>query len=571
MLDNSIDSIFNIPYSLPSNTHSIAIATRRPTAGYTQLYKYMPDYGGILEVPGSKCKNNGLNSSLLFAREPKYVRLVSQSNEVIEGAVSDECLAVACYLDSGHFSTIRAVGKTLYFNAAQKLPYDCDAPPTVQESISYAHVPYSYDIKGLKHNLNSNDHVIVKFNQGVKLLKLNKSFELPARNSNSSVHLPEQAAMEFVGSFPSSQGFRVSDACLNANGCSPFPKITHLNIASCDGRDLQVRIYDLNRPELVQKVVDSLYDDSTQITNTRITRRRTRSYVPLENKTESIEQLDKDPSHLFNMFLTTSHRVASVDPRKQALASIYVDKNKLASVLPGEKFKQAEYSMWRDHQFYLLSSMKLRVIDTRFPSNPVNTVDHQLGKPPFESINMGVIKLGNNKEIICMSCFGRLHFITFGEPGGSQDARVTPRSLHQIFVEPSPVDYTGDEADELVGLRTTSQSIFNAEQVLFSVLQLSKEGDVCIRGYSGNDESESGGFPTRAEAIVRSEKSRKIRFRQPCNLDIEDRDVYEPSVDNIEGATFLDVTNTSDIDEAEANLVSKRAAQKCSEMRQKLQ
>lgn len=575
MLGNH-DPLFNIPYTLPSNTHSITIASRRPTAGNIQSTKYMPDYGGMLEIPGGNFKQNGLATGYPFSPEPHYLRLMSNEPENQEGPSCLNCVAIASYIESQErrqFTTIRAIRSTLYLDSALVYSDDNGNFERVYDSTTYAHIPYPYNISGIKYDEDLNDLLMVKFSRGLKLLQLNKSYQLPVWNNDdesdgeSPVLDVSQSALQFIESFPERKGYKFKDACLHPHSRGMIA------LASSSDQDLQVRLFDISRsPKVPYNTIQrSLIDDSYE-GPTQISRRQTlRSFKPTKSFIESVQQLDCDISHLFNIVLTTTHKVSIIDPRLQGLGQTIIDKNNMNSLFPSELIVKTNLSRRCDNQLYCMSNMNLWVLDRRFPSNPISTTTHMLEPTSHESMHMKLIQLNEGLETLCMSSNGRLAMVTFDRTRAASeaDSLVTPRSRHLPVHEPSPAETTGSHANELIGLSVTTKPIFD-EGVVFTVAQLSFEGDVCIRGYQANGHQEAR-RKTQAAIIIEQNRSRHFNSKTPkISRELEERDLESNSGDVETDTEYIDITTTEDITELDRNLRSTRASKKLESMRYKL-
>ena len=564
MLDRSI---FNIPFSLPSLTHSISLATRPPSYKYAQDSRYMPDYGGILEIPKSITKNYALGTGIPFDPYPYYIRVQGPHEEgTLRKPKPTGCLSFASYLDDDNlFSTIRAMGSVLYFDAITKFP-DHDVPRILSYD-TYAHVPYRYDIESIKFRDQRKNLLLVNFPNGVKLLKLNQSFELP---DEDGVQLPDQSAIDFVGSFAEESRYKISDSCLG------YYRSTLATLSS-DSDSMKLRLFDLkNSKKLITRVVYPLLDDRvaedalTNQTDVR-PRRSQRLFAPLKREREAPFEIESDPYHLFNMILTTSRRVMLIDPRENEHSKSYIDKNKVKSVIPTELFRKINFSQ-NEHQIYLLSNQHVRALDRRWLNTPMNTVAHQLDASNLKELDMEVLTVSRLSEITCTSLGGHLSFITF-EPGPESDRGINPKSLHYPFHEDSPRDLSGRQSDELYGLSASVKSVLKSGYLAFSVFQLSEEGDVCIRGYKeAQDKSQSrayhkadvpSGFDQETSKPSANHKRRIISemgYREDSDSDTE----VEPD------SLYGQVLGSSHIESVGLSLKSKRASSRLQNMEKKL-
>lgn len=598
------ENIFDVPHSLPSSAHSIALSTRTPTTiNKIQNAKFMPDYGGNLEVPGTQTKHYCFRQGIPFNTNPHYVRVVCANEESRKYTYETaNNLIVAAYLNKyreddtlSYFSVIRALGANLYFNAVRRIPYD---PPEIQSSTIYAHIPYIYNITGLKCCDTLDKFLVVKFDRGVKLLRLNRSFQLPPATLNlrekddeddndeneaiEDIADPNQSAFDFVGSFAGRRNFQVRDACLSTNQ-------NILATASSDRKDIDINLYDIAKSKKCYKTLVKTRDDNAQlacrtdhIDMTEGPRRKSlRSYVPVKSSFEELHQIENDPGHLIHMSLTTSNRVAAIDIRSDSIWQDYVNRHKLQSVTPTEIFKQIAYSRRNDQQFYLLSNEKVRVFDKRFLSQPMNSLEHNLDSTDYDMLSMKLINNDLDRtETVCLSSFGRLCFMSFDQTHkthsivGHSGELVNPTSLHMPLQEPSPIEITMKQSDELYGLDIGKELIFARNDIAFSVVQLSQEGDICIRGY----EQESDNLkPVRviSQAKAALEQHKSLEFHQSYrrfNSNLTDREI-DRSIAVCEAGDsedFFNILDTSTLLEAEERTMSKRASQKYELMKRKL-
>lgn len=614
MLDEQ-DNIFDVPHSLPSNSHMTAVATRTPSgASKIESNKYMPDYGGILEVPGTKTKQSGIRVGIPFDTNPYYVRVVADTEgpRTIEPRGRD-CLIVASYLKTdGHddlyqsnrsFTTMRAIGKTLYLDIVKSIPCEPTAPE-IHLSHTYGHVPYSNRISGLKYcdsdvdsdNKSDTKCVLVKFPQGIKLIKLNRLYQIPSKvqitlqthesdsetevDESDAVVLPDQSAVRSIDSFAETQGLELKDASLNRSQ-------SWLYIASSDWQDFYVKLYDLNTSKQCYNILTKLRDDDVKIRIAESKRldsdrkRSLRSFIPSQPSFEELQQIVCDPNHLMNSLMITSNRVALVDPRESTIAMNYADKFKILSISPTERFKHLEFSHCNDQQFYLMSDEKLRALDKRYPSKDMNILNHMIDSAYYDMMTMKLAPSKNaGQETVCLSACGHICIFSFNQSQythslvASPGNLVNPRSMHNPIHEPSPTTISGRSTDELYGLAVDSNKIFDSKNVLFSTLQLSQEGDVCVRGFLAPRDNFLD-FESRSATRQKTQPARRsqspVRKESPANPDLDDAGSNESRVQTQEDdGNQLNILDASCVIEAEKLLTTKRARLKYESMKKKL-
>lgn len=570
MLDDQ-DNVFDIIYSLPAISHSNAIATRTPAAGYGQESKYMPDYGGILETPFSKLKNNALTSGLPFKPTSIYrgiSKLETPHGAPLSKQFSNDCLIVAPYLNSNsadEYSIIRAIGQHLYLDLIRD---STDGLGTQKSSVTnYVQVPYSNDITGIKFSGHQSDFLTVKFVQGVKTIKLNASYEVPTDDSCCDVGLAGPA-IHVSASVAEKSHLRVRDVCLN-----PFNKSIQAT-ASDNVNTSQVKIYDIstNSRRPIQTIDTGGGSASSSATTSygdeRVLRGRTiRWFESSKPSLRGIQEIDHIPYHLVNMILTTDQEVELIDPRSNMIAQTYVDRSKIPSFYPIEYMRRTRYSCRNSHQFYSLSNVHMRVFDTRFPGVPVNQMNHMLDSDSYDSMNMKVIRGGQSDlDILCVSSRGRLCFFTFNQ--NQENKLINPRANHMPYHEPSLDEMIQEGNSELFGLDFRDQmQNKNSMKEMFSVYQLTDDGDISVRRFLPNDEENCPNltYESQVSKILRRDKyvsneivvSSKTHSRYEC----EDRDILD-SNSNPEDADYINLLNTDAFADAENRFQSKRASER---------
>lgn len=583
----SEDPTFDVIYSLPVVAHSVAIANRTPTSGFGQKSKYMPDYGGVLETPISHLKNNAMGKGLPFKQKSSFSRISRKDNESKAILTSNDCLAVASYLESDdrrQFSAIRAVGKDLYFDSLKEIKEDD------YTSIPYAHVPYADNILGIKRSITcSEEYIMVKFSQGLKIIKLDKSYQMSRRHevytddTECDINIEQSNctnALDFVGSVLERPTHYLKDASL-----SPFNQ-TMQAVASDNSEEHQVKLYDLSanpRIPIYSITWASHENHSSKITETSgmTLRRRTipisRTFVPIKQASRGLQQIDHIPCHLVNMLATTDYQICMIDPRQSSRSHIYVDKTKIPSFYPIEFLRRTELSKWNSYQFYSLTNVHLRVFDTRYPGTPMNQVNHMLDSDSYDAMNLKLVGYDRtNLETLCVSSFGKLCFSTFDQT--QTDNLVNPKSTHLPYHEPNLFELVSDENSEMMrGLDVRYEDAPIESDRKFSVIQLLNNGDIFIRGYLPPQKDNDGtiGEAGVAESVVRREQLRKLQNLGAGSSEVrlpraKDRYFIEQTLEpkevdfiNINGADLV-----SDIDGRKFK--SKRASERFEKMKNKL-
>lgn len=586
----------NIDYTLPVISHSVGIVTRAPTSGVNDQ-KFMPDYSGILELPGSLIKNNGLASGIPFKCYPNHEKL-SLKREIDYSRYQSyfkarDCLLVRRYLDfqisqssSSSFSTIHAIAKDLFINSIDEIGIDLDPDVRHQRDtenllkatqFSYNH--YSHNIRNLKHNTQLNDKLLLIFDKGIKILQLKQSHvitnesTLPSNQSNSDDNSSQNDnATRCIRSINDKSNFLVKDACLNKyNG-------SILGIASDLESKHTIKFYDTQhskRPyhEITwESEASSAYPPEIQtVANGK------RIFLSLETMHENINQLNCIPSHLVNMLLTSSYSISVIDPRHQELGMCIIKKSKSHSFYPMEKIICNEFSNFNDHQFYCLSDSFLRVFDMRYPGVAVNQLNHMLDITQTNHINMKLVSLNNNTEkleSVCMSTPNNLSFATFEKPELTQ--LINPRSKHQPIHESNPL-FKDEQYSELYGL-----SIMNygrKEGDLFTVAQLTSKGDLLLREFhstTGNETNQTENDRCYNESILRWNHINELLDKSVCNLrsDINIRDLDDVEIPSsplgTEAVDFIDIMSKHRITELTQSLDSPRAKELFKEMVEKM-
>jgi len=544
----------------------------------------MPDYGGVLEIPGSDIKQHGLNRGLPFSKSPLNVEIATENDKYLKRMnvkpqlrVPD-CIIITHLFPSesdGAFTIIRANGKNIHFDSVQKVKLDDPSKSKhsfSEHPIQYVHIPYNYEVTGLKHQDFAEDMLIVKFQQGVKLLKLNKNYRLPQYDLESDAQFCGQPAFDFLASYPASNSI-IKDACFNTSQNS-------LGILSNDIQRMEIKLYDMMRSQRCYKLIsETLQDDSRMsrsigINNGLDRKRSLRSFVPAKLAFETPRQIENDPSHMVNMIVTTTNRVSLIDPRSDSLKHIFVDRYKLSHVFGTERFIKMEFSKRNNYQFYLLSNMKLRVFDRRFLSQQMNSLEHLLDVVEIDEMNMKVIDL-DPLETICMSSRGQLGFVTFDQSRRSISENLgpllNPKSIHPPFVEPSPMSVNEESSSELYGLSVTTESVFQDEQISFSIAQCRMNGGINVRGFQRPRYQDS------SHELFNQSIIREMHFYD-SSCELERRSIPDcrasltrVRVRKTEEFDYIDILNNISPSEIEGKLTSKRALEKYRQMRSKLQ
>jgi hypothetical protein len=277
--------------------------------------------------------------------------------------------------------------------------------------------------------------------------------------------------------------------------------------------------------------------------------------------------------------MVTSNRVSLVDPREKSIAMSYADKFKILSASPTERFKQVEFSHFNTQQFYLMSDERIRAMDKRYPSKDLNILDHMIDSSTYDMMTMKLAASEKAKqETLCLSAYGNICIFSFDQSCYTHSLLVSPgrlvnpRSMHNPIHEPSPTVISGKAADELYGLAVSSGSIFESDDVLFSTLQLSQEGEVCVRGFlTPRDSFLDFGDNSTAMPMIKAIKKSCSTNEKPSNPDLEDLDDSESRVqDPADDENQINILDPSYVLEAEKLLTTKRANLKYEWMKKKM-
>lgn len=561
------ESLLETIYSLPVIAQSVAIATRTPTAGYKQDSRFMPDFGGTLDIPGTSLKNNSLSDGLPFQPKPK-IELVQCRNTCSDGPpknlINHDCLVVSKYLEScrdKQFSTARALGKTLYFDSFEEI-FDRETSQKVYTSTPYAQVPYTSDILGIKRQ---QDFILIKFNRGCKTIQLIKSFNVD--NSGLSVNNQDdqqQPALVFTASILEPQ---IRDSCLN-NFNSALQAI-----GTTSGEGNKVRLYDLTKYTRVPLLTVSWPSDGSDSTSLvvkdqNLRRRVLRTFSPAISTLSGIQQLDHIPSHLINMLATTSTQTCLIDPRQETIAQVFVDKSKLSSFYPIELVRRSEFSRRNNYQFYSLTNVHLRVFDTRYHGVPMNQLNHMLDSNSYEELNLKLINhREGDLETLCCSTSDALCLTTIDQTRVGK--LINPRVAHLPYIESSINEFMSDRDCNLFGLDVMAN---DANEDLFLTMQLSAIGDVCIRKFlpsHGGCEMDIDSTSQLSEILESDNRIPVVDSgHRPDGFSL---DIPSASDSDLESHDeYLDILDSDILDTYESQLESKRALERFEYMKNKL-
>lgn len=551
-----------IEYTLPVIAHSVGVATRTPTAGYGQHHKFMPDYGGALDLPGKKLKNYSLVDGKPFkikSQNQKIIITNKNESHTNIGLISEDSFVATRYLDStpnDQISTLKAIGENLFINSIENIDNDQTDSPNNDTQL-YGQLCFDEDISGLKHTNHINDHLIVKFPRRVKTLRLERSYDL------SNGYPDDIDPYEIIVSLSEKSSFNIKDSCLN-----PFNKSIQA-IASEIDNQYQVKFYDITKSRQHFHKISWESDVANINPPTVVTSRntsRSQTYYPLRNS-EEVQQLSNIPSHLVNLHVATSFNVALIDPRLQRLGQVYVKKAQLVSAYPIEEFERLEYSAKNDYQFYCLSNVFLRVFDTRYPGLPVNQVNHMLGTIPPDRLNIKLVdKQCESKEILTISNGESLCFISFDHDKTID--MINPKSLHQPFHSANPWKIE-NQSTRLYGLSTESDRIG-----YFRILQMDAIGDIVSRKFEfiSKHEQESNLHDCDMDDIIAEINTHTnenlTRDRISCRRFDERERNFTEDVEFEE--EFLNIFDTNALIELEDKIESTRARDRFNKMKEKL-
>lgn len=553
----------HIDYSLPTIAESLGVATRTPTAGYGQHTKFMPHFGGVLDLPHTALKNISLSSGIPLSSRPQCDKVIYQEGNrrcpPRPDLIPQECLIMTRLIPPqipGGYSTIRAIGRDLYFDSISRTSDVEDEVPK-SNGTTYCNLRYAEDINGIKSaSKASSDHIIVKYSRGAKILRLDASYEI----DNSNEHL-NSSPCETVVSISEKSSYIVKDACLN-----PFNKTIH-GIASEVDDQHQIKLYDIthSRHHFHKIAWES---DSADVSPPSLdTRLNVRTFGPLRPITDQIQQLSNIPTHLTNMLLTTNFNVWLIDPRLQSLGQSYAKKSGLPSSYPIEQFRRVEFSTRSDYQFYHVTNVFLRVFDTRYPGIPVNQVNHMLDTMSYNNITMEVVSLDAlDIDTICIATPESVGFISFQDGASTV---INPKSVHQ----PIHIDNPRKAEQDVECLFGMAIDLGESDS-LFTLLQMTCEGDLSMRKFKAKSKEDE---ITQEESEAREILS-EMSLEDTCIPD--QRVTSESAIDeriyplvfsedhNEEG--FLDIFNTESFLGLEEEMESIRAQERYNKMKERL-
>jgi len=591
------DSIFDIVHSIPVITHSVALAMRTPTAGYAQKPKYLPDYGGVLETPCSALKNGTLAKGLPFNPQSTFERISMEKQDLTDSShlvKAQDCLAVLVNLGSeeeSQLAIVRALDKALFFDT---ITMNLEELENSQHYRAQLHciVPFANRITGIKYSESLQDLLQVKFDKGVKIMKLLNSFPVqlsPDIGNLSDIQsgpeslrvsqpldnhpegCPVDSPYEFLATIPERRGFQVKDMCLNSFNRS-------IQALASDNFDTQqVKLYDLTS-SLRHPFQIISWNSSNNVSTSpspefiNLRGRLVRQFIPTRPAIQGIQQMDNIPSHIVNMLITTGYQIAILDPRSNKPGQICADKSNIPSFYPIEFLRRTEFSTMNNYQFYSLSNVHIRAFDTRFPGVPLNQVNHMLDTDTSNPMSMKLYShQQSNLETLCSSSHGDLCFSTFDQT--QRWKLANPRSCHLPWHELRHEDCTHEGNQETYGL----SMIVNKGEAdgIFSILQLLSNGDVCLRRYNPcrADSDMNLDFATQAEYILQQERSFNVLLRARRipggESDLDDRDILDPDI-NCDDAGFINLLDHEPLVYMEDRLASKRALERFEKMKLKL-
>lgn len=543
-----------IPYSLPTITHSVIISTRSPYVGYRQSAKFMPDYGGVLEIPGSNIKNNVLGTGLPFDLRPDVYHVPLSSPQNLRGAAiarpyANHVLITTSYLDSEsdtNFSSISSVNGNLYLDSVEEI-YRKNHNTYRYHTQRYAHLYYDQNILGLKLDENNKESLLVRFERCVKTLKLLASYEPDNCSEFPSSPIEESSKIkEKSGSF-------IRDACLN-----PFNRRI-LSVASEAPDQLLVNVYDLeHKSEPFHSIVSSSkLDLNYPMKFGVVSKPESRLHAPrifesLKTTDNTIHQIDNIPSHLVNMLLTTDSYTALIDPREQSVGLTYCDRAKIPSFYPIEAIRRIQFSSKNDNQFYSLSNVHLRAFDTRYPNMPMNQINHMLDPADCEdNIDLRSIGLDSNDcELICIATRDRLCFCSFEQDLQSQ--LVNPKSKHPPYHDENPTK--SDQVPTYTHSLSLRPEYDHSRGLLFSTLQLNQKGHLIIKKFPSSKGAHSSDkvYESQLQDAMRLEVTNETsdyHIQESC--DLEARDIFESEqieTRNLHSINVLDSEQLVDIE-----------------------
>lgn len=429
MDQNDITS--DIIYSLPAVGHSTGITTSKPTSGTKLDLEYLPDHGGILETRDSQLKQCCLNKGLPFSKQQRtsYVKF---HDEVQAWSMSSDCIE-SFERDDNIYTVISAIGKTLNIDDL-RVSEQIDCKP---ELFSIGVSTFKNYIHGIKLTCRDRKDLIVRFRRSVKVAR----FANPDL-SDDAFELFDQAPAVFDNSMTYKLDDRsnIKDAALN------LYNENKLAIASDRHATRFVRLYDL-KSESISDIISWDEDTTKKLDNSAIQKpkmrgddrvlrgRIVRTFVPNEEFDlchYGLKHLDHNPHHICNLIATTSHQTSIIDPRCKSPARILVDRASSATFYLTEFLLKSVYSTLNEYQFYALSNVHLRVLDTRFSRMEMSQSNLMLDPDDYHDLNLRVHNHKNdNIESTIISSSDRLCLLTYEHDATRQ--LVNPKSLHYPY------------------------------------------------------------------------------------------------------------------------------------------
>lgn len=572
MLQND-DPIFDVVHSLPVLSYSVALAQRTPAVGFNQRTKYMPDYGGYLETTESCLKNNALASGIPFNTKPTRTRmkLPNLDEETSKPVIcSNDCLIVTSYLNSDthhDLSVIRLLGSNVTLHSLKQVPgerYDL---------LHYGHISMkNRHPKGLKLiEARNDDYLLVKYAKSVKVYNLNRSFDCDSLDNGDDGE--REPTHHRKASITDRTGYAIRDASLN-----PYNNNV-LGIASDNSNIHSIKLYDLSSSSrqpfsnIEWATLGNEFPSAESCLLSKELRGRVvRTFIPMRPTNWGTQQLDHIPFHLCNLLVTNEHNISLVDPRSSTLAQSYITKAELPSFFPVEFLRRTIFSKKNDYQFYSMTNVHLRVIDTRYPGVPVAQIGHMLESETYSSMDMKSINYQDlNLETLCCSSSSRICFLTFDQ--SKLGSLVNPKSTHLPYHDSSLNENRASGDLPAFGLCAIAAKLSKSIYEMFSIFQLSIRGDLLVRSYTMADELDIEQSLARVN-LIDEDQARPVEdptstvpIRQAHEL--PDRVVVETQSSPIL-EDLIDLLDSSFLDEVENKLESKRSQEKYQLMKNKL-
>lgn len=431
--------MLGVEYTLPVNSHSASLATKTPSMHYVCEPKFIPDYGGAVEISNSNIKNNSLYASHPYRIDqyrgifsPSYTfkpRNLSYNNCLDYHQINEALTVIHSYDDKV------CVTRTHDIKSKQ-----LDFQPN--------HMSLNDVIVGIKRE--AGERLLVTKQNGIQVININsqdsnfaKSYDNSFSNESDktfTIKFNEKCDaidssmnkfnnfLSFGGNFNDSILINIID--FNNNYTQPIYSIK-IPTTKCLSLDNEIRDYKSGR-----------------------------KFIALDD-VEKVISINHSNNHIALLEFLTSDSFRIVDPRKPMNKQIDISSvTSLPSCSPIERFTGIKPSFRNQNQYYLLSNVHLRVFDSRWPGIPMNQLNHMLDSKLYLNYGIEVFNRNNSThEMIACRCSNRICLLSF-----NQDSLLplkNPKSLHPPFHDIVP-------SEDVIGLKllqTTSPEQF---KILYS-------------------------------------------------------------------------------------------------------